>query len=228
MLLLVGNGAAQDKSVRPGVNDPFKDPDVQKFLETFEGESREIYVKRAEIVAACRLKPGMKIADIGAGTGLFTRSFAKEVGPKGRVFAVEISQKFLDHIEETCKQEKLSNVTYVLCTETSTKLPAESIDVAFVCDTYHHFEFPYRTLASIHQALKPGGQLIVIDFHRIEGKSRDWVLHHVRAGEEVFTREILEAGFQAHGKEEMLAENYFLRFEKTIGQSKNSGATTSK
>ncbi|MFO0946736.1 MAG: methyltransferase domain-containing protein [Planctomycetota bacterium] len=220
LLTFAGVGHAQEKSVKPGINDPFKDPDLKKFQETFEGESREIFAKRAEIASACHLKPGMKVADIGAGTGLFTRLFATSVGADGRVYAVDISQKFLDHIAAKCKEEKLSNVTYVLCTATSTELPPASIDVAFVCDTYHHFEFPYRTLASIHQALKPNGQLIVIDFHRIEGKSRDWVLQHVRAGEEVFKREILEAGFEPAGKETMLSENYFLRFRKRPMESK--------
>src|SRR5262245_34057180 len=78
---------AQEKSVKPGINDPFKDPDLKEFLAKFEGESREISTHRKEIVAACQLKPGLVIADVGAGTGLFTRLFAKEVGDKGTVYA---------------------------------------------------------------------------------------------------------------------------------------------
>src|SRR5262245_5988707 len=111
--------SAQEKSVKPGINDPFKDPDVKKFKETFEGESREIFVARNKIVAACKLKPGLVVADVGAGTGLFTRLFAKEVGAKGKVHAVDIADKFLDHIKKTCKDEKLDNVVTVKCTATS-------------------------------------------------------------------------------------------------------------
>src|ERR1700730_8423446 len=73
----------QEKSVRPGINQPFENPDVRKFIGVFEGESREIFVKRQEIATACELKPGIAVADIGAGTGLFTRLFAKAVGEQG-------------------------------------------------------------------------------------------------------------------------------------------------
>jgi predicted methyltransferase len=215
VLLLSGPVAdGQEKSVRPGINDPFKDPDVPKFLKTFEGESREIFAQRKKIVAACKLAPGMAVADIGAGTGLFTRLFAVEVGPRGKVYAVEIAPKFLDHIRKTCARAGLKNVETIRCTQVSAELPAASVDRIFICDTYHHFEFPYRTLASLHKALKPGGQVILIDFHRIKGKSSPWVMGHVRAGQEVFVREITSSGFRVVGEEKFLKENYLVRFEK--------------
>jgi ubiquinone/menaquinone biosynthesis C-methylase UbiE len=216
VLALVATLSAQEKSVKPGINDPFKDPDLKKYLSTFEGESREIFSRREAILKAVGVKAGMHVADIGSGTGLFTRAFAAQVGPDGRVYAVDIAKKFLEHIDKTAKDAKLGNITTVLCTDRSTELKPGSIDLAFVCDTYHHFEFPQRTLASLHAALRPGGKLIVIDFHRIPGKSRAWTLEHVRAGQEVFTREINEAGFKLVGEEKDLGlkENYFLRFEK--------------
>jgi precorrin-6B methylase 2 len=204
----------QEKSVRPGINDPFQNPDVTKYVGVFEGESREIFVKRPEIVAACQLKPGMVVADVGAGTGLFTRLFAPLVGPAGKVYAVDIARKFIDHIERTCKEAGIQNVTGVVCTPTSVELPPASIDLAFICDTYHHFEFPSRTLASIHRALRPGGRLILIDFRRVEGQSTEWVLNHVRAGQEVFTKEIVAAGFRVVDEPAFLKENYCVRFER--------------
>jgi ubiquinone/menaquinone biosynthesis C-methylase UbiE len=207
---------AQEKSVKPGINDAFKDPDVKKYVGVFEGESREIYTRRQAIVTACRLKPGTVVADIGAGTGLFTRLFAKEVGDKGKVYAVDIAPRFLAHIDRTCKEAKITNVKTVRCSSTSCELPEGSIDVAFVCDTYHHFEFPFRTLASIHKALRPGGRLIIVDFHRIPGKSREWVLGHVRAGQDVVVKEIVRSGFRLAGEEKKLGleENYFVRFDR--------------
>jgi SAM-dependent methyltransferase len=216
LLCLAAAASAQEKSVKPGINDPFKDPDLPKFLKTFEGESREIFVLRQKIVEACKLKQGMVIADVGAGTGLFTRMFAKEVGPKGKVYAVDIAQKFLDHVKKTCAVAKLTNVQTIRCTQTSAELPAGSCDLVFVCDTYHHFEFPFRTLASIHKALKPNGTLIVVDFHRIKGKSSAWIMGHVRAGQEVVSKEITTSGFKLAGEEKGLGlkENYFLRFVK--------------
>ena len=210
---------AQEKSVRPGINDRFKNPDVKEFLGKFEVESRELYAQRREIVAACRLKPGMAVADVGAGTGLFTRLFAQEVGPAGLVYAVEIAPRFLEHIKQTSAAEGLKNVKTVLGSQTSTELPTESIDLAFICDTYHHFEFPFRTMLSIHHALKPGGQLVLIDFHRIEGKSSPWILGHVSAGQDVFVKEITSIGFKLAGEEKFLKENYFARFVKVEKKS---------
>jgi predicted methyltransferase len=210
---------AQEKSVRPGINQPFENPDVKEYVGKFEIESREVYAQRKEIVAACKLRPGLTVADVGAGTGLFTRLFAKEVGPTGKVYAVDIAPRFVEHIEKTARDEGLKNVVGVVCTPDRVKLPANSVDVAFVCDTYHHFEFPFKTLASIHEALRPGGQLIVIDFHRIEGKSREWVLNHVRAGQDVVVKEITSSGFKRVGEEKLLQENYFVRFEKIGGKA---------
>jgi predicted methyltransferase len=205
---------AQEKSVRPGINKPFEKPDVKEFTGKFEVESREIFAKRQEIVSACKLMPGMVVADIGAGTGLFTRLFAKEVGPGGKVFAVDIAPRFIEHIRKTCEEQGLKNVVGIVCKQDSVELPAQSIDLAFICDTYHHFEFPNKTMASVHRALRPGGQLVLVDFHRIKGKSSEWILNHVRAGQEVFTKEILAAGFKQVEEEKLLKENYLVRFEK--------------
>jgi ubiquinone/menaquinone biosynthesis C-methylase UbiE len=208
--------AAQEKSVKPGINKPFENPDVKEFIDKFEAESREIAARSKEIVAACQLKPGMAVADVGAGTGLFTRKFASAVGPKGKVYAVDIAPPFLTHIAETCKQSNLKNVQTVLCDQFTTKLPRNAVDLVFICDTYHHFEFPHRTLESIHEALRPGGRVVLIDFERIEGKSRPWVLGHVRAGKEVFVSEVKAAGFKVIGEEKFLKENYLVRFEKVV------------
>lgn len=205
---------AQDKSVRPGINKPFEDPDVKDFIGKFEIESREVYTKRKEIVAACKLKPGMTIADVGAGTGLFTRLFAAEVGEKGKVYAVDIAPKFIEHIKQTCDKAGIKNVQGVVCKQDSVELPENSLEFVFICDTYHHFEFPFRTMASIHRALRPGGQLVVVDFQRIPGKSREWVLNHVRAGEKTVVGEIVSSGFKKIGEEKILNENYLVRFER--------------
>jgi predicted methyltransferase len=219
---------AQEKSVRPGINKPFEKPDVNDFLKKFEGESREIATQAKEIVAACKIKPGMVVADVGAGTGLFTRKFASEVGDKGKVLAVDIAPNFLRHIEKTCEESKIKNVETVLCDQFSTKLPRNSVDLVFICDTYHHFEFPQRTLQSIHDALRPGGRVILIDFHRIEGKSSDFVMGHVRAGRAVFVREIKSAGFKEVGEEKFLKENYFVRFEKSVNEKAPKGIKDSQ
>ena len=207
--------AIAEASVRPGINDSYyADSNPKRWTSILEGESREIFVHHERIVREVGLRPGQDVADVGAGTGLFTLPFAKVVGDAGRVYAVDILREFLWNIDRRAHAAEISNVTPVLCSEKSVELPPRSVDVVFVCDTYHHFEYPQNSLASIHRALRPDGELIVIDFERIPGKSREWVLGHVRAGEEVFTREIEEAGFERVERKMFLDENYFLRFKK--------------
>ena len=205
-------------SAEGGINQAFLDPDlnVQEFIQRFETESREIFLHRHEITAAVGLQPGMAVADVGAGTGFFTKLFAQAVGKEGTVYAVEIAPRFIEHIEHLARSQGLSQVHTVKCQEDSVDLPPESIDAAFICDTYHHFEYPDSSMQSIHDALRSRGELIVIDFHRIEGVSRDWILEHVRADQEVFAAEIEACGFRrVHTFElEVLTENYFMRFVK--------------
>ena len=206
---------AQEKSVRPGVNDSFRDPKVSEFQEKFEIESREVFSKRKEIVEGCKVAPGMTVADVGAGTGIFTRLFSEAVDPKGQVFAVDIASNFLEHINSTNREAGRKNVQTVQCTPDSTKLEPATVDVAYICDTYHHFEFPFKTMSSLHAALKPGGRLFLVDFKRVEGESTDWTMKHVRAGQEVFEAEILSCGFKkVREHSDLLKENYFIEFER--------------
>lgn len=223
LLNFIGTGTigAQEKakSVNPGINKSFLDPelDVDQFVKRFEIESREVYAGRHEILKACEVEDGDVVADVGAGTGLFTQLFSVEVGSKGWVYAVDIAPRFLKHINAESKRLNRTNVTGVLCDEDSTRLPANSADVVFICDTYHHFEFPEATMKSVHRALKPDGHLIVIDFHRIEGKTREWLLNHVRADQKTFKSEIEAAGFKLETEKPIRSfqENYFLKFVKS-------------
>lgn len=210
--------ASEEKSVKPGINDGFLDPqlDVSEWLGRFEIESREVYAARQRVLEICDVQPGMTVADIGAGTGFYSRLFASAVGEQGWVYAADISSRFLEHINRQSQEDRVHNMTSVLCTERSVNLPPNSVDVAFICDTYHHFEYPQDTMKSILRALKPGGTLVVIDFERIPGQSREFILGHVRAGKDVFRREIVNAGFRFLEEVQVPAfeENYLLRFRK--------------
>ncbi|HZL99062.1 MAG TPA: class I SAM-dependent methyltransferase, partial [Planctomycetota bacterium] len=179
----------------------------------FEGESREIAAQCAGITLHLGLRPGMAVADIGAGTGLFMGELARSVGPEGRVYAVEIAPAFVEHLRRRAAEAGLEQVEVVQCSERSVGLPPDSLDAALVCDTYHHFEYPQSTLASLRSALKPGGLLAVVDFERLPD-SRPWVLEHVRAGSEQVIAEIEAAGFRLVDRPDVggLEENYLLRF----------------
>ena len=200
----------------------FTDPnvDVQEFVKRFEGEGRDVYAKRRDITRAVGLRPGDAVADIGAGTGLFTRLFANKVGPKGTVYAVDIGPAFVKYIADQAKLRGQDRVIRtVLNTPESAELPAGSIDVVFTCDTYHHFEHPEKMLASIHRALRPGGRLVVVDFD-LRKDSGEFVRQRARAAKEVYYREIAAAGFELIDRKDAPAikDNFYAEFRRLQGK----------
>jgi ubiquinone/menaquinone biosynthesis C-methylase UbiE len=213
---------APKTKVDPKINEQFqKRGNARGFIERFESHDREVFAKRDEIVAALGLKPGMAVADVGAGSGLFTRLFADKVGREGRVYAVDISKEFLEHIAEESKKRGQAQVKTVAGSQDATNLEPGSVDLVFLSDVYHHFEDHEKMLASIHRALRPGGSLILIEFDRVEGKSSEFVLKHVRAGQAEFVKEIESAGFavNAEAPRPKLSENFFVRFRKVDGKA---------
>lgn len=214
LLLLFAAPIAAEQNINPGINSGYVNPNVNQWRGVFERDGREIWDRRDDITLALRLQPGQVVADIGAGTGFFTALMAKEVLPGGRVYAVDIAENFAKASEQRARDKGLNNVVGIVNDQRSVKLPANSIDLAFTSDTYHHFEYPRSTLASIHDALKPDGEFVVIDFIRIPGVSSPWVLGHVRAGEEQVTREIEAAGFELIERLGFMQTQYYLRFRK--------------
>jgi ubiquinone/menaquinone biosynthesis C-methylase UbiE len=214
----LSTAACEEKHDRRDVNERFMSPslDVNKWVGIFESESREVFAHRHEITRKLGLRPGNAIADIGAGTGFFVELFAEAVGGEGRVYAVEVSPRFLDHLRQRARERDFEQIEVVEGGERSARLDEASIDVAFLCDTYHHFEHPQAILASLHRALLPGGRLVVVDFEKIEGTSQEWVLDHVRAGKEEVSSEIVSAGFTKDRQLRIdgMTENYMLQFRR--------------
>jgi predicted methyltransferase len=212
---LAGNAGAQDQSLAPGVNQQFVDkPEYAAWAGSFEREGREVYDKRNEIVGATGVKPGMTVADIGAGSGLFTRLFARQTGTAGKVYALDITRNFIDNIVPRLRIEGISNVEGIVNTPKDVPLPAISVDVAFVSDTYHHFEYPQAMLRAIRAALKPGGTLVIVEFERIAGVSSKRVMEHVRADKETLIKEIEAEGFKLIDDRRFMKQNYFVKFVK--------------
>ena len=206
--------AAEEPSVNPGINAHYRDSRWEQWVGIFERDGREVYDHRHEILAALDLRKAMTVADVGAGTGLFTRLFARAVGPEGRVYAVDITPTFVENTVRTAREQGLDNVVGVINSPREVMLPGSSVDLAFLSDTYHHFEYPHSTMRSLYRAMKPGGELVVIDFRRIPGVSSPWVMGHVRAGKATFVEEIEAAGFRLAGEEDFMEGQYFLRFRK--------------
>jgi ubiquinone/menaquinone biosynthesis C-methylase UbiE len=189
------------------------DADQAQWADRFEHEGRAIYDNRYAILDALALRPGLNVADIGAGSGLFSRLIAGRVAPGGMVYAVDIAKNMVDHIARTVQEQKIDNLTPVLGDPRSPKLPPNSVDRVVIVDSYHHFEFPAEMLAEIKKALKPDGLLILVDFKRIEALSSPYVLKMVRAGEGTFTDEFRNAGFELVDRNETITpDNYLLKF----------------
>ena len=214
ILVAASISLAEEQSIRPGINSYYENPDWQQWVNMFERPGREVYDKRHAIVDASGVRQGMVVADIGAGTGLFTRLFAERVGPQGRVYAVDISRPFIENIVRTSQQRGFLNVEGVVNGHKDVSLPPDSIDLAFLVDTYHHFEYPVSMLSSIHRSLRPGARLIVIDFRRDPQHSSSWVMGHVRAGRDAVIDEISRAGFRLIDDKALLRTNYYLVFSR--------------
>jgi len=205
---------APEASVKPGINDPYFAPEgPERYTRILEANTREIVQRRTDIVEAIGLREGMIAADIGAGTGLLTIDMAELVGPRGTVYAIDIVPAFLDRIRERASAAGLGNVIVVRGEERTTGLKPASLDLAFMCDTYHHIEYPGAYMRSLFRTLRPGGTLVLVDMKRPDGASPA-TLRHVRADKATVIAEVEQAGFVFESETDLLVENYYLRFKR--------------
>ncbi|MEX1362748.1 MAG: methyltransferase domain-containing protein [Nannocystaceae bacterium] len=209
-------GVAPPSSVDLEINRRYEEQtDPQQWAGRFEREGREVYDRLDAIIAELSLRPGMDVADVGAGTGMLTLALANAVGPEGTVHAVDVQPYFLDHVGQKARKAGLSNVELVRATQESVGLPPASIDLAIMVDAYHHVEKPAAYLASLRAALRPEGRLVIIDYRAVEGESDAWMLEHVRASPEEFRAELEGAGFTMLSTHEgVLEENFFFELQR--------------
>jgi SAM-dependent methyltransferase len=113
-----------------------------------------------------KLKPGMAVVDLGAGSGTLTFPMAKMVTPGGKVYAVEIQQEMLDIIDKRAKEQSVTNIVQVLGTIKDPKLPPASADLILLVDVYHEFDFPYEMTQNMIKGLKPGGRLVFVEYRK--------------------------------------------------------------
>lgn len=138
---------------------------TEEWLKTLDSANRIAKLKVNEAVAALQLKAGDVVADIGAGSGVFTLPLAKAVTPKGKVYAVDIEQGLVDHIAKRAKEQNASNVQAVLGKFTDPALPARDVDMAFIYDVLHHIENRAEYLKNLAPYLKSTARIAVIDFY---------------------------------------------------------------
>lgn len=179
----------------------------EEFAKFLEGAERVARMQVPRVVAALELKPGMHVADIGAGSGLFTRPIAQAIAPGGVAYAVDIDAALLKIIERTAGEHKIPNIRTVLGEPGDPTLP-EPVDVAFICDTLHHIARQGVYLQTLKKYIKPGGRIAVIDF------SDNWPQGHESM---VYTRDQLNAwmkgaGFSQVSEHPWLENSFFVIF----------------
>ena len=115
---------------------------------------------------ALHLKPGMVVADIGAGTGYMSLRMARRVGPSGKVYANDLQPEMLRMLRDNAAEAHLANVETVLGTESDPKLPPGQLDLVLLVDVYHEFSQPQQMLRKIREALKPEGRLVLLEYRK--------------------------------------------------------------
>lgn len=129
-----------------------------------ERSERKMEERPDILLNALNLKPGMTIADIGAGSGYYTRQLAARMGSAGKVFAVDVQPEMLEILKKQNQVLGIKNVVSVLATEQYVQLPEGSVDLALLVDVYHELQYPVEVMTSLAKAIKPGGQIALIEF----------------------------------------------------------------
>jgi len=132
-------------------------------LSIFEDENRAKNLQIDRVMDILKITEGKSVADLGAGSGWFTVRAAKRIGERGKVFAVEMNQEYINHINERAKRENFTNIQTVLGTEDDPKLAANSVDAVLILKTYHEIGQPVKVLRNIRKSLKKDALLGIID-----------------------------------------------------------------
>ncbi len=185
--------------------------DVERWQKIFDDPQRDAWQKPDALIAALAIPPGAAVADLGAGTGYFTRHLAAAVGNQGSVLAIEVEPGLVDHLRARAEREGTANVTPILASAETPRLPRASVDLIVILDTYHHLDQRRTYLPNLRRALRPGGRIAIIDWKPgdlPEGPPAD----HKLAPEQV-RAEMEAAGYRLRAQPELLPYQYVLIFE---------------
>ena len=190
-------------------------PNVMEYLDRLDRPERDQDQKPAQVVDALELKPGMHVADLGAGSGYFTRRFVEAVGETGKVYVIDVEPEALKYVEESLiRMHRRFEAEFILARPDNPKIPVESVDLIFVCDTYHHLKDRADYLRNVKTSLKPGGRIALIDFYHDE-RSGDpgFPKRHLVPREKVI-EEMTTAGYRLAKEHRFLPKQYFLEFTR--------------
>ncbi len=185
--------------------------DPKAYIAMLDDPARDAYQKPHEVITALNVKPGEVIADIGAGSGYFTFRLAQHVGSAGRVYAVDISPDMVVHLNRRIRELKVTNVVSVLSAPDDPLLADGSVDRFFICDTWHHIENHNGYLALLKKMLRPGGQVVMIDFKKEQTPVGPPL--EMRIAREMLIKEMAANGFTTAAEHTFLPYQYFLVFK---------------
>lgn len=169
---------------------------ADEWVATLEGPQRIATQNIDAVLVKLDLKPGMVVADIGAGSGLFSRPLAKAVAPAGKVYAVDIQQDLLDHINQRDKEENISNIQTVLGEYDDPKLPARNLDLAFINDVLHHIQHRAAYLKALGTYIKLGGRIAIIEMDKNDPKTSHRNQPELLVAREEILQWMSDAGFK--------------------------------
>jgi cyclopropane fatty-acyl-phospholipid synthase-like methyltransferase len=207
---LAAPAAAQDQTPRSHEEMHRLHQDPKAYVAMLEDPKRDEYQKPHEVLMALDLKQGETIADIGSGSGYFALRFAAHVGEKGRVLAVDIDPDMVRYLNRRVRDAGVRNVQTILAEPNDPLLADASVDRFVVVDTWHHIEKPLEYLALMKKMLKPGGQIVMIDFQKKElpfGPPME-----MKIAREDLVRQMEANGFALAKEHTFLPYQYFLVF----------------
>jgi 2-polyprenyl-3-methyl-5-hydroxy-6-metoxy-1,4-benzoquinol methylase len=169
---------------------------AEEWEKTLESPNRTATQKVAEVLSDLSLKPGMIVADIGAGSGFFSRPLAKAVAPGGKVYAVDIQQGLLDYINKRDTEENIHNVQTVLGEFDDPKLPVRNVDLAFINDVLHHIEHRAVYLKALGTYMKPAGRIAILEMNKDDPNTGHKNQPELLVGREEIVGWMSDAGFK--------------------------------
>jgi predicted methyltransferase len=184
--------------------------DSKAYIAMLDDPKRDAYQKPHEVITALTLKEGEVIADIGAGS-VFHFPVGPHVGDKGRVYAVDVSPEMVVHLNRRIRDLKLKNVVSILSAPDDPLLADASVDRFFICDTWHHIENHDRYLALLKKMLKPGGQIVMVDFKKVETPVGPPL--EMRIDRDDLVNEMQKNGFRLEAEHTFLPYQYFIVFK---------------
>jgi len=184
---------------------------IEFWVKAFEDPARDEWQKPDEIIKTMGLRQGDIVADLGAGTGYFTRRIAIAVGPEGKALGLEVEPAMVEYMKKDAGKLHLSNYVAKLVKYDDPLLKPQSVDVVFVCDTYHHIEDRVNYLKKLSKSLKTGGRVVIVDFYKKDLPVGPRDLEH-KLSEETVLKEFQKAGFRVLRMHCILPYQYFIEF----------------